>query len=117
MRTFHVLLAVAAAVSALAAPVAAGLAGGWQPIADINDQHVQELGSWAVTEHTKVANERLTFVRVVSGEEQVVSGMNYRLVIDAVNDLAGKVFSYDAVVYEKSWTNTRNLVSFTQASK
>ncbi|GJN08698.1 hypothetical protein PR202_ga26650 [Eleusine coracana subsp. coracana] len=110
-------IAIAAAVSALAAPAAAGLVGGWQPIPDINDPHVQELGSWAVAEHTKVANERLQFVKVVSGEQQVVSGMNYRLVIDAANQLAGRDFRYDAAVYEQSWTNTRKLVSFTQERK
>ncbi|GJN30667.1 hypothetical protein PR202_gb18992 [Eleusine coracana subsp. coracana] len=111
------LLAIAATVSAFAASAAAGLVGGWQPIPDINDPHVQELGLWAVAEHIKVANERLQFVKVVSGEQQVVSGMNYRLVIDAMNQLVGQDFRYDAAVYEQRWTNTRELVSFTQDRK
>ncbi|TVU47967.1 hypothetical protein EJB05_07585, partial [Eragrostis curvula] len=113
MRTTFLFLAIAAVVSTVAA-----IPGGWGPIpaAEINDPHIQELGSWAVAEHLKVANERLRFVRVVSGEAQVVAGMNYRLVIDALNLLAGKDFMYNAVVYERSWTNTRMLVNFTQAT-
>ncbi|KAL6867624.1 hypothetical protein ACP4OV_015648 [Aristida adscensionis] len=112
MRTSHLLLAavaVAAAVCA-AAPPAAAMPGGWAPIADVNSPHIKDLGAWAVAEHVKRANDGLQFRRVVSGEQQVVSGTNYRLAIVAAN-LAGEEVPCTAVVYEE-WTNTRQLLSF-----
>jgi hypothetical protein len=112
MRTSHLLLiAIAATVFAIAA---AAMPGGWEAIPNITDPHVQELGSWAVAEHTKATNERLTFVKVVSGKQQVVSGMNYRLIIETANGPTSNSM-YDAVVYEQSSTKKRKLMSFTQA--
>uniref|UniRef100_A0ACD6A366 Uncharacterized protein n=1 Tax=Avena sativa TaxID=4498 RepID=A0ACD6A366_AVESA len=90
------------------------LVGGWRPIADLKDPHIQELGGWAVTQHAKLASDRLQFRRVTRGEEQVVSGMNYRLFVDAV-DGAGSSAPYVAEVYEQSWTRTRQLTSFKPA--
>ncbi|KAL6645599.1 hypothetical protein ACP70R_017207 [Stipagrostis hirtigluma subsp. patula] len=105
-----VLLVAIVVVYAVAAPTTA-IPGGWSPIKDINDPHIQELGEWAVTEHVKQANDGLKFSRVVSGDQQVVAGVNYRLVVDASNN-DGKDAKYQAVVYEREWTNTRELVSF-----
>ncbi|XP_040378433.1 cysteine proteinase inhibitor 8-like [Oryza brachyantha] len=85
--------------------------GGYSPISDVGDAHIQELGRWAVEQH----GDGLQFRRVTSGEQQVVSGMNYRLFLDAA-DPAGKTASYVAVVYEQLWTNTRELTSFKPAA-
>ncbi|OEL33724.1 Cysteine proteinase inhibitor 8 [Dichanthelium oligosanthes] len=105
---------IAAFVLAVATPVAA-IIGGWGVIPDVDDDaHVQEVGAWAVAEHVKRANDGLRFGKVVSGEEQLVSGVNYRLGIVAVN-LAGQNARFNAVVYEQSWTNTRRLLSFDRA--
>lgn len=114
MRTSLLVAAVAAVVCAVATPTAA-IPGGWAPITDINDPHVQELGGWAVAEHVKKANDGLKFSKVVSGDQQVVSGINYRLVIDALSR-DGKGASYKALVYEQNWTNTRRLLSFEPAN-
>uniref|UniRef100_A0A0D9WYJ1 Cystatin domain-containing protein n=1 Tax=Leersia perrieri TaxID=77586 RepID=A0A0D9WYJ1_9ORYZ len=105
-------LAIVAICAAAAAPsvMVADVVGGWSPIEDINDPHIQELGEWAVSEHNKVSTTSvLTFSKVTSGEQQVVSGMNYRLFIAAStsNDTNG---SYVAVVFEQA--STRKLVSF-----
>jgi hypothetical protein len=86
---------------------------GWEAILDVMDPHIQELGSWAVPEHTKETNEGLRLVKVVSSKQQVVSSMNYRLVIETANDPTSNSM-YDAVVYEQSWTKKRKLMSFTQ---
>lgn len=91
------------------------LAGGWSPIRNVSEPHIQELGGWAVTEHVRVANDGLRFGEVTSGEQQVVSGMNYRLVLHAT-DADGDVAAYGALVYEQSWTNTRELMSFASAN-
>ncbi|KAF8673709.1 hypothetical protein HU200_048459 [Digitaria exilis] len=117
MRTSSLLVAVAVAAAvvfgAAATPVTEIL-GGWGVIPDVDDAHVQEIGAWAVAEHIKRANDGLRFGRVSGGEEQVVSGVNYRLRIVAVN-LAGQNVTYSAVVYEQIWTNTRRLLSFDKA--
>ncbi|MQM15186.1 hypothetical protein Taro_048125 [Colocasia esculenta] len=83
---------------------------GYQPIADIDDPYVQEIGKFAVEEHNKQAGQGLVFVRVVSGEQQVVAGTNYKLVIAAED--AGATNKYEAVVYDKPWENFRELTSF-----
>uniref|UniRef100_A0ACD5WB98 Uncharacterized protein n=1 Tax=Avena sativa TaxID=4498 RepID=A0ACD5WB98_AVESA len=112
------LLALMAATFAVTAAALGGppLVGGWGPIPDVKDPHIQELGGWAVTQHAKLASDRLQFRRVTRGEEQVVSGMNYRLFVDAV-DGAGTSAPYVAEVYEQSWTSTRQLTSFKPARK
>jgi mannose/fructose-specific phosphotransferase system component IIA len=121
------LLLLALAVVALKIPAAdaAGLGGrgkplgGWSPIPDVqDDEDIQKLGAWALAKakEAHLAGDGLRFRRVVRGEQQVVSGMNYRLVIDAA-DPSGRSAQYVAVVYEQSWTNTRELTSFKPVSK
>ncbi|CAL4931812.1 unnamed protein product [Urochloa decumbens] len=107
--------AVAVAVAPAAKAARPMLAGGWGPIKDVSDPHIQELGGWAVSEHVKLANDGLRFGAVTRGEQQVVSGMNYKLVLDATG-ADGTVAAYGALVYEQSWTNTRELVSFARAN-
>ncbi|MQM16017.1 hypothetical protein Taro_048970 [Colocasia esculenta] len=85
--------------------------GGYQPIRNVKDPHIQEIGKFAVEEHNKQAGKALVFVRVVSGEQQVVAGTNYKLVIEAKD--AGVTNTYEAVVYDKPWEKVRELTSFT----
>ena len=70
--------------------------GGYTPIKDINDPHVQELGEFAVTVHNSRAGTKLNFLKVIYGETQVVNGINYKLVIELLHGAL-----YEAVVYEK----------------
>ncbi|XP_020175305.1 cysteine proteinase inhibitor 8 [Aegilops tauschii subsp. strangulata] len=91
-----------------------GLLGGWSPVPDVNDAHVQELGGWAVAQHASLANDGLLFRRVTRGEQQVVSGMNYRLLVVAA-DGSGKSVIYLAQIYEH-WSGTRKLTSFKPAA-
>ncbi|KAE8781287.1 cystatin Hv-CPI8 [Hordeum vulgare] len=110
---------LAATVAAAAAAAGLGgrgaLVGGWGPIPDVKDAHIQELGGWAVEQHASLASDGLRFRRVTRGEQQVVSGMNYRLFVDAA-DGSGRSAPYVAEVYEQSWTNTRQLRSFKPAA-
>ncbi|PIA38365.1 hypothetical protein AQUCO_02800213v1 [Aquilegia coerulea] len=88
------------------------LVGGWKPIEDIKDPHVQELGEFAVSEHNKEAKKNLKFDQVVRGDTQVVSGLKYRLVVTAKD---GSVKNeYEAIVWEKAWLGFKNLTSFKQ---
>ncbi|RLN39838.1 cystatin 6 precursor [Panicum miliaceum] len=120
LRLTALLLAAVAAVAtapaaAAAARVGRPLFGGWSPIKDVSHPHIQELGGWAVAEHARRVNDGLRFGEVTGGEKQVVSGMNYKLVLDAT-DADGAVAAYVAFVYEQSWTNTRELMSFELAN-
>ncbi|KAH1055594.1 hypothetical protein J1N35_033659 [Gossypium stocksii] len=87
------------------------LAGGWAPIKDIKDPHVTEIAEFAVNEHSKQSKVSLKLDKVVKGETQVVSGINYKLILNAKDGSA--VNTYEAVVWEKAWLHFRNLTSFT----
>ncbi|KAM0836330.1 hypothetical protein ACQ4PT_062389 [Festuca glaucescens] len=123
MRTCTFLVVVVAMIYAIATPAmgcgesygTTSIEDGWEHIPNINDQHIQELGNWAVLEFLKHVNCLLKFIKVVSGEEKVVSGMNYELVIDA-SDASGKLGRYKAEVYEQEWTKTRKLISFSKTN-
>ncbi|CAL0334564.1 unnamed protein product [Lupinus luteus] len=95
----------------LSAISATAINGGWTPIKNINDHHVQEIAEFAVTEHNKQSGANLKLESVVKGESQVVSGTNYRLVL-AASDGSAAAKNYKAVVYEKPWQKFRNLTSF-----
>ncbi|XP_059439575.1 cysteine proteinase inhibitor 1-like [Corylus avellana] len=88
------------------------LVGGWQPIKNVNDPHVKEIGEFAVAEYNKSSKAALKFVGVVKGETQVVAGTNYRFDLEAKDGSVTK--HYEAVVWEKPWENFRNLTSFKQ---
>ncbi|TVU47978.1 hypothetical protein EJB05_07596, partial [Eragrostis curvula] len=106
------IVAFAVAVYMVATPTTAG--GQWSPIPTqyIDDPRIQELGEWAVKQHNKERNDVLKFSRVVSGDGQVVSGVNYRLIIET-KDPDGK---YVAVLFEQVWTHIRVLNSFNPAT-
>jgi len=81
----------------------------------VSDPHIQELGSWAVAEHTKQANDGLRIGKVINAQEQqIVDGVNYKLLLDAA-DASGNVANYGAVVHEQERTNTRELTAFARA--
>ncbi|KAJ0240571.1 Cysteine proteinase inhibitor 5 [Hirschfeldia incana] len=94
--------------------------GGWRPLSDVNDPHVVEIGEFSVSEYNKQSKSGLKFVSVVSGESQVVSGTNYRLIV-AVNggveiaNADGASKNYEAIVWEQPWLKSRNLTSFKPA--
>ncbi|KAK1285062.1 Cysteine proteinase inhibitor 5 [Acorus calamus] len=89
----------------------ASLNGEWKLIEDVNDPHVREIGLYAVTENNKRTGDHISLDRVLSGESQVVAGINYRLLISVNQDGASAV-KYRAVVWEKEWEGFRNLTSF-----
>ncbi|XP_042509152.1 multicystatin-like [Macadamia integrifolia] len=84
--------------------------GGWQPIKDVTNPHVQELGQFAVTEHNGQSGKHVVFKCVVIGWTQVVTGVNYCLIIFAKDGCELQL--YDAIVWEKPWEGFRQLISF-----
>ncbi|KAK4804945.1 hypothetical protein SAY86_004762 [Trapa natans] len=115
-RSSLILLQMVAVVSILSvAPLAGGgrgllLLGGWQPIKDIKDPHIKEIGRFAVNEYNNQTSASLRFKKVMSGESQVVAGMNYRLIIAAKDGKTTR--NYEAVVWDKPWEHFRQLTSF-----
>ncbi|KAF5742117.1 Cysteine proteinase inhibitor 5 [Tripterygium wilfordii] len=97
-------------LSSVVVSAAAALVGGWGPIKDLNDPHVKEIADFAVTEHNKAANASLKLQSVVHGEEQVVAGTNYKLVLEVMDGKAKKKF--EVVVWEKPWQHFMNVTSF-----
>ncbi|KAK7859172.1 cysteine proteinase inhibitor 5 [Quercus suber] len=74
------------------------LVGGWQPIKNITEPHVKEIGEYAVEEYNKESKSQLKFVSVVKGETQVVAGTNYRLILATKDGALAK--NYQAVVWK-----------------
>ncbi|XP_030446468.1 cysteine proteinase inhibitor 1-like [Syzygium oleosum] len=86
------------------------LVGGWNPINDLSDPYVGEIADFAVKKHSEEAKMGLVLEKVVKGETQVVSGSNYRLVIEVKDGADTKCF--EVVVFDKPWEHVRSLTSF-----
>lgn len=86
--------------------------GGWGPIEDIKDSHVDAIAKFAISEYNKQNNSRLKFQTVVSGDLQYVSGINFRLVLDVSDGDDGGSKTYEVEVYEQAWLDSRVLSNF-----
>ncbi|KAL9243463.1 hypothetical protein vseg_017348 [Gypsophila vaccaria] len=96
--------------------------GGYTAITDLDDEHVQDIAKYAVTEHNHKAGTNLEYLKVVRGEYQVAAGNNYRLLIStkdegvADNDGGDGVRNFEAVVNDRPWEISRTLTSFNKAT-
>ncbi|KAI3434182.1 Cystatin domain-containing protein, partial [Psidium guajava] len=97
-------------VSAAGAARTGALVGGWQPIKNLSDPYVREIAEFAVKAHNDDAKTGLVLKKVVKGETQVVSGTNYRLVVEVEDGADTR--SFEAVVWDKPWEHFRRLSSF-----
>ncbi|XP_058746721.1 cysteine proteinase inhibitor 1-like [Vicia villosa] len=86
-----------------------GVPGGWSPIENIKDPHVLEIAQFAVTAQQKLSGVKLSLVEVISGETQVIAGINFRLVLTAQDGSVTK--KYQAQVVEKD-NHAKSLTSF-----
>ncbi|GMH15760.1 hypothetical protein Nepgr_017601 [Nepenthes gracilis] len=105
-----VLFFAAAEVSAAVDRQRSNELGSYRPIKNLTEPRVIEVGNFAVSEHNKEAGTKLLFVKVVKGDFQVVSGLNFRLVISAKDGV--DLGNYEAVVYKKPWQSYKRLISF-----
>ncbi|XP_078436606.1 cysteine proteinase inhibitor 8-like [Wolffia australiana] len=104
---FFVGVALILAKSGEAAPPGGLVAGGYVPIPDPGNAEIQEVAKFAAEQMG------VTLTRVLGGQQQVVAGMNYRLVIGAVRS-SGVIRTENlflAVVYDKPWENFRRLTA------
>ncbi|CAA7043354.1 unnamed protein product [Microthlaspi erraticum] len=86
--------------------------GGYGPIEDIKDHGVDVIAKFAVSEFNKQNNSKLKFHTVVSGELQVVSGVNFRLVLNVSDEEDGGCKTYEAEVYEQLYGDSMVLMYF-----
>ncbi|MQM02930.1 hypothetical protein Taro_035702 [Colocasia esculenta] len=100
-------------VASLVSHRATAQVGSYEPIPDLSDPYIQLIANFAVAQHNcRQTGEALVYVRVESGQKQVVAGINYRLIVVATD--AG-VKEYEAVVYKQGAVLT--LASFRPAVK
>ncbi|KAI6704634.1 hypothetical protein NL676_007596 [Syzygium grande] len=97
-------------VSAFGAAPGEPLLGGWTPMKNLSDPYVREVAEFAVKTHNDDANTGLLLKKVVKGETQVVSGTNYRLVVEVKDGANTK--NFEALVFDKPWEHVRRLSSF-----
>ncbi|XP_038882290.1 cysteine proteinase inhibitor 5-like [Benincasa hispida] len=99
--------------------------GCWEPIKNIHDPYVQEMGRFAVMEHThKLVGASLKFICVVSGETRPMSqGKEYRLVVEVAEQiitsppmLSVSIKFYLATVLEKPIDRSWQLISFVSSN-
>ncbi|KAL1542498.1 cysteine proteinase inhibitor 5-like [Salvia divinorum] len=92
--------------------------GGWKPIPNPSAPEIFQIAIFAVSEHNIQEKTSLVLESVLEGYTQVVSGVNYRLVIK-VRDESRKSNSnisnnYEAIVYSKAAPTLLQLTSFKQ---
>lgn len=75
-----------------------------------NDVKLEDLAKYAVDQHNSQQNSDLQFVRLVSAQQQVVAGVMYYLVLEAVS--GGETKSYEAKVWVKPWEHFQSLQDF-----
>ncbi|KAL3627344.1 hypothetical protein CASFOL_028707 [Castilleja foliolosa] len=109
------ILSILAVLAPSEASRGGALVGGWRPIENLKDPEVVDIAKFAVAEHNKQAKKSLSFVDVVKGETQVVSGTKYRLVVTARDGGAAAAVepqNYSAIVWYKPWQHLKQLISF-----
>nr|AAL56612.1 cystatin [Vigna radiata]CAM92312.1 cystatin [Vigna radiata]CAN84531.1 cystatin [Vigna radiata]CAN84532.1 cystatin [Vigna radiata]CAN84533.1 cystatin [Vigna radiata] len=77
---------------------------------ELESVEIDSLARFAVEEHNKKQNALLEFGRVVSAQQQVVSGTLYTITLEAKDGGQKKV--YEAKVWEKPWLNFKELQEF-----
>lgn len=68
--------------------------------ASTSNKDIKHAAAVAIREHAKSEHHSVTLVKINKAEQQVVSGMNYRLCMDVRHGKHGKVHTITAVVYE-----------------
>uniref|UniRef100_A0A0K0F128 Cystatin domain-containing protein n=1 Tax=Strongyloides venezuelensis TaxID=75913 RepID=A0A0K0F128_STRVS len=86
--------------------------GAWTPI-DTNTQNVIDLAKKAVDKFNSEGNEEVEFSEVSNALQQVVAGMNYKLIIKTtLKKCSNKdecIKYLEATIFEQVWTNTLNI--------
>ncbi|XP_008441065.2 cysteine proteinase inhibitor 5-like [Cucumis melo] len=88
-------------------------AGGYTPVKDPQSPRMKELAEWAVADYNKKEGTHLRFVCILECESQIVEGVNYRFILKATDEKDNEG-NYEAIVWEKTWEDFKELVYFKQ---
>ncbi|KAA0056554.1 cysteine proteinase inhibitor 5-like [Cucumis melo var. makuwa] len=80
--------------------------GGYFPCPNPDDPHVKEIAEWVVKTY------HLTLLGILECEQQVVAGINWRLLLKCRDENKGENHYYQTVVYEKPWEHLRRITDF-----
>jgi hypothetical protein len=81
----------------------------------VNDEGVRDAAAFAVQEQSRVSGDTIQLVSIVSVTQQVVSGMNYSLVLHITRN--GTAEQATAGVYSQPWTSTTQLTGWSSAAR
>lgn len=92
--------------------------GGRSPVKDVkSNEEVQDVGRFSVKEFNRVRSEQgkmkggeLEFSQVVEAQVQVVAGLKYYMLVEAVQNNETKAFESEVVV--QPWLQSRQLLRF-----
>ncbi|CAH8389904.1 unnamed protein product [Eruca vesicaria subsp. sativa] len=82
----------------------------WKPIEDIKDPSLEVIAKFAISEYNKHKDSRLNFQTVVSGDKQLVGGINYRLVLNVNDGCNEGIKIYEVELFEQAWNDYRDLI-------
>ncbi|XP_046554414.1 multicystatin-like isoform X2 [Haliotis rubra] len=85
---------------------AGGLLGGPTGV-DVNSAEIQEVANFALTEINGIQGAQNSLVKVVNARKQIVSGINYILILSLQN--RDKTQLCEVRVWYQSWTNTKQV--------
>ncbi|TKY53949.1 Cysteine proteinase inhibitor 1 [Spatholobus suberectus] len=74
--------------------------GGWSPIKNINDFLVTVIANFPVTEYDKRSSDNIKLKKVIKGDTQEVSGINYHLILAPVDGSYPN--NYEAIVLDNA---------------
>lgn len=75
------------------------------------DTSVSEMADFAAAAISQSMNGPLSLLEVTSAAKQVIAGVKYRMTV-LLKGLDNEILSCNALVFDQSWTNTRQLSSF-----
>jgi len=86
--------------------------GGYTP-AMVDAADVKRMAAFATSAISASNSGPVTLIRIRKAWKQVVSGTNYKLILELLNTYTGQVLQCEAIVFDQPWTNTLQLTSFT----
>jgi hypothetical protein len=92
------------------------LLGGYTP-AMVDAADVKRVAAFATSAISASDSGPVKLIRIRRAWKQVVSGTNYKLILELLTTYTGQVLRCEVIVFDQSWTNTLQLTSFTFISK
>lgn len=78
--------------------------------ANVDDADVKEMATFAAVALSSTNSSPLKVVKVHKVQKQVVAGMNYKMTLELIGEGANATsFTCEVVVFDQSWSNTRQL--------